>query len=389
VLVAVAMFMLFATSITLAAPREQSDQTAVQANNGGEEYVVQPGDWLSKISQIFYGDTSAWQIIVDATNEKAQSDSRFTVIDDPDSLEVGQLLWIPNLPAEDGEASVEETVAVTDTATGDAVTGTVSESVGVRFVEPLNGAVVSPTFNVVMEAVGLNVEPAGEIHEGAGHFHILVDTDFVPPGELLPFDEQYLHFGRGQLTTTLELEPGIHTLRLQFGNGAHMALEGEQYQDTITVTVSASGASALPPTGAPQTQPTPAAPASPVTSTAAISEQAPSPAVRFVAPVDGDVVVSPFEVTMAAEGLTVEPAGEIHEGSGHFHILLDTDFVPPGELLPFDEQHLHFGRGQLTTTVELEPGVHTLRLQFANGAHMALEGDEYRDEIMITVEAGD
>jgi hypothetical protein len=67
--------------------------------------------------------------------------------------------------------------------------------------------------------------------------HILVDADFVPPGEVLIFDEQHLHFGQGQLTTTLALDPGEHVLRLQFANGAHIALDGEQYQDTITVTV--------------------------------------------------------------------------------------------------------------------------------------------------------
>jgi formylglycine-generating enzyme required for sulfatase activity len=107
----------------------------------------------------------------------------------------------------------------------------------VRFTSPADGATVPPVFEVSMEAVGLMVEAAGEIHEGAGHFHILVDTDFVAPGELIPFDEGYLHFGQGQSTTTLELEPGVHTLRLQFANGAHMALEGDQYRDEITVTV--------------------------------------------------------------------------------------------------------------------------------------------------------
>jgi hypothetical protein len=90
---------------------------------------------------------------------------------------------------------------------------------------------------------------------------------------------------------------------------------------------------------------------------------------------------------MAAEGLTVEPAGEIHEGAGHLHILVDTDFIPADELLPFDENHLHFGQGQLTTTLELEPGVHVLNLQFANGAHIALDGEEYRDTITVTVTA--
>jgi formylglycine-generating enzyme required for sulfatase activity len=110
-------------------------------------------------------------------------------------------------------------------------------SESVNFVLPADGAAVSPTFDVAMVANGLTVEPAGEIRPGAGHFHILVDTDFVPPGELIPFDETHLHFGQGQITTTLELEPGTHVLRLQFANGSHTALEGEQYRDEITVTV--------------------------------------------------------------------------------------------------------------------------------------------------------
>jgi hypothetical protein len=33
-------------------------------------------------------------------------------------------------------------------------------------------------------------------------------------------------------------------------------------------------------------------------------------------------------------------------------------------------------------------GVHTLRLQVANGAHIALEGEQYRDEITVTVRSG-
>jgi hypothetical protein len=108
---------------------------------------------------------------------------------------------------------------------------------GVRFVTPVNGATVAPTFTVEMAATGLTVEPAGEIHEGAGHMHILVDTDFTPPGEVILTDDQHLHFGKGQLTTTLTLDPGVHVLRLQFANGAHIALDGEEYQDEITVTV--------------------------------------------------------------------------------------------------------------------------------------------------------
>ncbi|MDX1523549.1 MAG: DUF4399 domain-containing protein [Anaerolineae bacterium] len=109
--------------------------------------------------------------------------------------------------------------------------------------------------------------------------------------------------------------------------------------------------------------------------------------VSFVSPVDGDTVTSPFTVEMVAEELTVEPAGEnIEAFQGHMHILVNTDFVAPGETITNDEQHLHFGDGSLETELELEPGDYTLRLQFADGAHTALEGDIYRDEINITVE---
>ncbi len=224
----------------------------------------------------------------------------------------------------------------------------------VRFAMPTDGATVPPTFDVAMAATGLMVEPAGPLHENAGHFHILIDTDFIEPGQAIPKDETHLHFGSGQLTTTLELAPGEHTLRLQMADGAHVALEGDQYRDEITVTV---------------------------------ADDAPAAQVYFVMPTDGMTVTSPVDVKMAAVGLMVERAGAVvAEGAGHMHILVDSDFVAPGEAIPADETHIHFGGGQLTTTLELTPGEHVLRLQMANGAHLALEGDQYRDEITVTVE---
>ena len=222
----------------------------------------------------------------------------------------------------------------------------------VFFRQPTNNAIIPPTAVVKMGAEGLVVQPSGEINPGAGHMHILVDTDFVPAGEVIINDEQHLHFGDGSIETELMLPPGDHTLRLQFADGAHIALEGEQFQDEITVLV---------------------------------EENAASPSVRFVQPTDGETISSPLEVVMAATGLVVEPSGEIHQGAGHFHILVDTDFVPAGEVIITDEQHLHFGGGQLTTSLDLAAGEHILRLQFADGAHIALEGDAYQDMIVITV----
>ena len=108
-------------------------------------------------------------------------------------------------------------------------------------------------------------------------------------------------------------------------------------------------------------------------------------AVYFVSPADGDMVGTSVDVVMGADGLTIEPSGEINEGAGHMHILVDTDFIEPGEVIPNDETHLHYGDGSVETTIELTPGEHVLRLQFADGAHIALDGEQYQDEITITV----
>jgi hypothetical protein len=413
-----------------AAPLRQTTPSAAD----GQEYIVQAGDSLSEISRRFYGQPNAYSAIVEATNAKAESDSRFSPITNPSRIQVGQRLWLPNtadLPlitanadanqpaptatpatvepagainenaghfhilvdtdfVEAGEVIINDAqhlhygkgqftttlnlepgehvlrlqfangahIALDGPAYQDTITVTVAGDTAepsVRFVTPINGATVPPTFTVAMTATGLTVEPAGAINENAGHFHILVDTDFVEAGEVIINDAQHLHYGKGQYTTTLNLEPGEHVLRLQFANGAHIALDGPAYQDTITVTVAE-----------------------------AMSAE---PTVRFVTPLDGATVPPTFTVAMSATGLLVEPAGEIHAGAGHFHILIDTDFVPAGDVIINDDQHRHYGKGQYTTTLNLEPGVHVLRLQFADGAHIAQEGAAYQDTITVTVSA--
>ncbi len=86
---------LFTFIFVQAAPLSAAPPT----QTGGQEYIVQAGDWLSKIAQKFYGDPQQYQKIVDATNEKAKTDSSFAVITDPNKIEVGQKLWIPEAGA--------------------------------------------------------------------------------------------------------------------------------------------------------------------------------------------------------------------------------------------------------------------------------------------------
>lgn len=106
--------------------------------------------------------------------------------------------------------------------------------------------------------------------------------------------------------------------------------------------------------------------------------------VSFASPADGETVSETFTVTMQADNITVEPAGEINDNAGHFHILINEPFVETGEVIPNDETHRHFGDGSVETELTLEPGEYTLRLQFADGAHRAY-GRSLRDEITITV----
>lgn len=101
---------------------------------------------------------------------------------------------------------------------------------------------------------------------------------------------------------------------------------------------------------------------------------APAPEVRFGNLKDGQTVTSPFVVKMTAENLVVEPASAgVREGHGHFHILVDAPAVKAPEAIPSDSQHIHFGKGQTETTLDLPAGEHTLTLQFAKGDHVSYD----------------
>ena len=106
--------------------------------------------------------------------------------------------------------------------------------------------------------------------------------------------------------------------------------------------------------------------------------------VFFIEPEAGGEVVSPFRVRMGIEGLGLEPAGEIREGYGHHHIVIDVpDAQFTGEI-PKDLRHLHFGKAQTETMLELGTGGHTLKLLFADGDHIPFSPEVF-DTIKITV----
>ncbi|WP_206100078.1 DUF4399 domain-containing protein [Pandoraea sp. XY-2] len=99
--------------------------------------------------------------------------------------------------------------------------------------------------------------------------------------------------------------------------------------------------------------------------------QSPQPRVFFVAPTDGATVSNPVAVNFGVEGMAIKPAGDMTPNTGHHHLIIDGDPIPAGQVVPTDDTHLHFGKGQTETSVNLTPGDHTLTLQFANGAHQS------------------
>ncbi|MZR61568.1 DUF4399 domain-containing protein [Alcanivorax sp. DP30] len=109
--------------------------------------------------------------------------------------------------------------------------------------------------------------------------------------------------------------------------------------------------------------------------------------VFFVTPANGDSVTSPVTVEFGLEGMEVIPAGTEQENSGHHHLLIDLSEAPDmGMPLPANDHVVHFGKGQTSTTLELEPGEHTLQLLLGDYRHIPHDPAVMSETITITVE---
>lgn len=91
--------------------------------------------------------------------------------------------------------------------------------------------------------------------------------------------------------------------------------------------------------------------------------------VDFAEPKSGEVLTSPFKVKFIVNGMQVTPAGGVSSNTGHHHLLINAESIESGKVIPADERHIHFGKGQTETTLNLPSGQYKLTLQFANGLH--------------------
>lgn len=111
--------------------------------------------------------------------------------------------------------------------------------------------------------------------------------------------------------------------------------------------------------------------------------------VFFKSPEDGATVPPIFKIEFGVEGKEVVAADDSDdEGKGHHHIIVDGKPVSKGTVVPKDASHIHYGDGRTETEIELEPGEHTLTMQFANGKHESF-GPDWATTITVTVAEGD
>lgn len=107
--------------------------------------------------------------------------------------------------------------------------------------------------------------------------------------------------------------------------------------------------------------------------------------VYFIAPQDGATVTSPVTVKFGLKGMGIAPAGITFENTGHHHLIIDADLPPLDAPIPTDAQHVHFGKGQSETTIELKPGKHTLQLLLGDFGHVPHDPAVASKKITITV----
>jgi hypothetical protein len=86
-----------------------------------------------------------------------------------------------------------------------------------------------------LEAQGMAVEPAGAVHENAGHFAVGIDAEAVPLGTVIK--KGYQVYEKGETKVQAGVRPGEHTLTLQFVDARNRSY-GPDWAQSIKVKVS-------------------------------------------------------------------------------------------------------------------------------------------------------
>lgn len=182
------------------------------------------------------------------------------------------------------------------------------------------------------------IVPAGQVAGRAGHHHLLIDQplplDFKKP---LPFTEHYIHFGKGQMESVVDLPPGTYTMRLVLADQGHIPYF--VYSKPLRFTVSKQNKG--------------------VTPASVLGE----PRIEILSPDDRAKVQLPLRMQFHASGFNVSHAGPKVADTGHFRLTLER-------------------RGQKAEVIDLEGGQTEVWLNLPRGDYSA------RLELMNNVASG-
>ena len=112
-----------------------------------------------------------------------------------------------------------------------------TEGASLYIISPADGETLSSPVTVKFGLRGMGVAPAGVEMENTGHHHLIVDSGLPPLDKPIPADDHYIHFGKGQTETSIELAPGRHTLQLLLGDFTHIPHSPPVISEKITITV--------------------------------------------------------------------------------------------------------------------------------------------------------
>ena len=89
------------------------------------------------------------------------------------------------------------------------------------------------TFGVENFEIGAVPETASMPRDGVGHYHLGVDADCLPAGEIIPTADPWVHLGDGSDGMEMQLEGGEYRFSVQIGDDEHRTLGG--LCETITI----------------------------------------------------------------------------------------------------------------------------------------------------------
>lgn len=165
--------------------------------------------------------------------------------------------------------------------------------------------------------------------EGAGHHHLLVNRDLpLDFKEPLPFNDQYIHFGKGQMETVLTFGPGDYTLRLLLADDKHIPYF--IYSKPLKIKVTKKNADIDP-------------------------KSLVKPGIEILEPRSGETLRPPFRVRLHASGLNVGHVEIQDPGVGHFHIVAERPGAPA--------ERIALSRGQTEVWLAPPDGRYTVRIE--------------------------